>query len=100
MSRLRGAEVGGKCAKAKAKRTGERSGVLTVRLPARPATKDEQQSATRKEQIKIQFKIEKRMRTAPQIMIVTNEMGGGVGVTAEPALASGSAAKRMKWATI
>ena len=40
------------------------------------------------------------MRTAPQIMIVTNEMGGGVGVTAEPALASESVAKRMKWATI
>ena len=40
------------------------------------------------------------MRTAPQIMIVTNGMGGGVGVTAEPALASGSAAKRMRWATI
>ena len=73
---------------------------MTVRLPARPATKDEQQSATRKEQIKIQFKIEKRMRTTPQIMIVTNAMGDGVGVTAEPALASGSAAKRMKWATI
>ena len=41
------------------------------------------------------FEKEKRMRTAPQIMIVTNGMGGGVGVTAEPALASGSETKRM-----
>ena len=69
-------------------------------MPARPATKDEQQNAKRTDQIKIQFKIEKRMRTTPQIMIVTNAVGDGVGVTAEPALASGSAAKRMKWATI
>ena len=43
-----------------------------ARVPARPATKSEQPSAKKKEQIKIQFKIEKRMRTAPQIMIVTN----------------------------
>ena len=49
------------------------------------------------------------MRTAPQIMIVTNAMGGGVGVTAEPALASGSGrhgragedySDYMVWATI
>ena len=69
-------------------------------MPAQPATKDEQESTKRTKQIKIQFKIEKRMRTAPQIMIVTNAMGDGVGVTAEPALASGSDAKRMVWATI
>ena len=70
--------------------------------PIASTTCNQERAAERNEKgaNKIQFKIEKRMRTAPQIMIVTNEMGGGVGVTAEPALASGSAAKRMKWATI
>ena len=36
------------------------------------------------------------MRTAPQIMIVTNAVNDGVDVAAEPALASGNVTKRMK----
>ena len=60
--------------------------------PSASTTCNQGRAAERKENgaNQIQFNIEKRMRTAPEIMIVTNAVGVGVGVTAEPALASGS----------
>ena len=66
--------------------------------PSADTTCKQERAAEREENgsKQIQFRIEKRMRTAPQIMVVKNAVSDGVSVTAEPALASGSAAKRVR----